>query len=150
MAEKAVRKKQAAAAEAAAEEEKEDLGAQVDETRLKGLKLHQEVLKGDASPLHLIREKELEISGRVLEARKKATETITEARRKAAETVDRADETALKEAEEFRTTELKRTKKEAEEIKASAGGDAKKITEQGKKNFDKAIVFIKEAVMPRE
>ena len=66
----------------------------VDDKVLEEIKFHQDVVEHDsASPLHRIREKEMEISGRVMKAKKEADEIVAEARRKAA-----ADATALEES----------------------------------------------------
>ena len=56
------------------------------------IRLHQETIASDANtPLHLIREKELEISGQVLSAKREADEIIATARKKAAELVNIAE-----------------------------------------------------------
>ena len=62
----------------------------MDEKVLEEIKFHQETIATDAnSPLHLIREKEIEISGRVLAAKREADEIVADARKKAAEIVAR-------------------------------------------------------------
>lgn len=56
------------------------------------LKFHQETIASDSnSPLHLIREKEMEISGRMLSAKREADEIIGNARKKAAEIMNVAE-----------------------------------------------------------
>lgn len=56
------------------------------------LKLHQETVANDMnSPLHQIREKELEISGRVLTAKRQADEVVAVARKRAAELMATAE-----------------------------------------------------------
>ncbi len=56
---------------------------------LEHIKFYQDVIKKELpnSPLYLIREKELEISGRVLSTKKKAEQIVADARKKAAETL---------------------------------------------------------------
>jgi vacuolar-type H+-ATPase subunit H len=64
----------------------------VEEKLLEELQNQQSAVKRDAnSPLFMIREKEMEISGRVLAAKQEAERLIADARRKAAEMVNRAD-----------------------------------------------------------
>ena len=65
-----------------------DRGCDVDDKVLEELEFHQETVATDAnSPLHLIREKEMEISGRVLAAKQEAEEIVARARKQAVETV---------------------------------------------------------------
>ena len=64
----------------------------MDDNVVEDIRLHQETIAVDNnSPLHLIREKELEISGRVLSAKREADEIVTAARKKAAEVVSTAE-----------------------------------------------------------
>lgn len=64
----------------------------MDENVVDEIRMHQETISSDAnSPLHQIREKELEISGRVLAAKRQADELVTDARKKAAEIVAKAE-----------------------------------------------------------
>jgi hypothetical protein len=61
----------------------------VEDKVLEELQLHQNAAKRDSgSPLFLIREKEMEISGRVLAARQEAERKVSEGRRKAAEVLE--------------------------------------------------------------
>jgi vacuolar-type H+-ATPase subunit H len=56
------------------------------------VQFHQETVETDEnSPLHLIREKEIEISGRVLRSKREADEIVADARRKAAEIISAAE-----------------------------------------------------------
>jgi vacuolar-type H+-ATPase subunit H len=56
------------------------------------LELHQETISNDSnSPLHQIRQKELEISGRVLATKRQADEIVAAARREAADIVTAAE-----------------------------------------------------------
>ena len=64
----------------------------MDDKTVEELQFHQQTVESDQnSPLHLIREKEIEISGRVLRAKREADEIIAEARRQAAEIVGAAE-----------------------------------------------------------
>jgi vacuolar-type H+-ATPase subunit H len=57
------------------------------------IEFHRKTISQDAnSPLHLIREKEMEISGRVLEAKRMAEEMVADARKKALDRVQAAEE----------------------------------------------------------
>ena len=57
----------------------------VDDKVTENLQFHQETVASDSnSPLHLIREKEIEISGRMLAAKRQADEIVADARKQAA------------------------------------------------------------------
>ena len=57
----------------------------MDDKVLEEIRFHQDVVTKDAnSPLFQIREKEMEISGRVLAARQQADKVVSDARTKAA------------------------------------------------------------------
>ena len=56
----------------------------MDEKTVENLQFHQDTVASDAnSPLHLIREKEIEISGRMLAAKRQADEIVADARKQA-------------------------------------------------------------------
>ncbi len=64
----------------------------MDEKVAEEIQMHKETIATDSNtPLHLIREKEIEISGSVLAAKRQADEIVTEARKKAAEVVSKAE-----------------------------------------------------------
>jgi cell division septum initiation protein DivIVA len=67
-------------------------GHHVDEDVVEQVELHEAVIASDAnSPLVLIREKELEISGRVLAAKRQADEIVASARKQAADLIGAAE-----------------------------------------------------------
>ncbi len=108
----------------------------MDENVLEELEFHKQTVQSDEnSPLHLIREKEIEISGRVLAAKRQADEIVAEARKEAAALLSAAHEEASKlagERDEAAKSEVERMKSE---IHAEAEGDVAKLesTIQGKK-----------------
>lgn len=65
------------------------------------IKFHQDVIVKDAtSPLYQIREKEMEIHGRILAARSEAEKIVADARQKAAEIIRNAEAEAERRAKE--------------------------------------------------
>lgn len=73
----------------------------MDEKILEEIKFHQDVVAKDAnSPLFQIREKEMEIHGRILAARSEAENIVAEARQKAAESLKQAEVDAERLAKE--------------------------------------------------
>lgn len=64
----------------------------MDEQVLEEIRFHQDVVTRDAnSPLFQIREKEMEIAGRVLDARTEAEKLVATARQRAADAIKSAD-----------------------------------------------------------
>ena len=73
----------------------------MDEKVLEEIKFHQDVVTRDASsPLFQIREKEMEIHGRILAARNQAENIVSDARQKAAEAIRQAEVDAEQKAKE--------------------------------------------------
>jgi len=92
----------------------------VDDRVVEDIKLHQETIASDSnSPLHQIREKELEISGRVLAAKRQADEIVAAARKKAAEVLSAAENEGGAGAEETEKA-----------IKAEAALEATRLVEE--------------------
>lgn len=98
----------------------------LDTTELEEIEFKQEFIEHDsASPLHLIREKEMEIRGRVLAAKREAEEIVADARRKAEEIIARAQEEAAALAQE-----------RAREIHSEAVKDAERVKEESLKQLE--------------
>lgn len=95
----------------------------MDDSVVEDIKLHQETIASDSnSPLHQIREKELEISGRVLAAKRQADEIVAAARKKAAEVMSAAEDEGGAGAKESEKA-----------IKADAELEAARLVEQAAK-----------------
>lgn len=108
----------------------------MDEKVLGEIKLHQDVVAKDAnSPLYQIREKELEISGRVLAARNQADRLITEARDRSA---------ALLKAEQERAATL--AQERVAEVAADADRSLAEITEQSARD----VVALQQQLQTRQ
>lgn len=112
------------------------------------IKFYQDVIKKELpdSPLYLIRERELEISGRVLSAKKKAEQIVADARKKASETLSQAEsegERAAHEVEERITADAER---EAREVLANVDSDVAAVEAQAKARRAKAVEVVVEAV----
>lgn len=122
----------------------------MDEKVLEELKFHQETIAADAhSPLHLIREKEMEISGRVLAAKREAEEIVAAARKKAVETIAGAEEqgvTLAKEREKLVLTEVDR---EIAQIGTESQQEAERLDLQLGERTEKAAGYITDLVLGR-
>lgn len=122
----------------------------MDETVAEELEFHQQTVATDAnSPLHLIREKELEISGRMLAAKRKADEIVAEARTKAAALVASAQDDAKEQShatEKLVKAELDQQVVQVGSDTDAAVADLERIVEQKR---DKAVTFVVEAVLGR-
>lgn len=101
----------------------------MDEKVLEELEFHQESVAKDASsPLHLIREKEMEISGRVLAAKQEAEGVIASARKAAAQTVSRAQEESEASAAERERQVAAEVEAEIERVKEQSVQDERELS----------------------
>ena len=119
----------------------------MDEKVLEEFQFHKDTVVADAnSPLHLIREKEMEISGRILAAKKEAEETVATARRKAVEIVQKAEA----EGERLSTEEEQRVEAQVEIDVAKVHEDAEREVEALRdvigEQTGKAVEYVVESV----
>jgi len=99
--------------------------AVVDDKVLEEIKFHQDVVEHDsASPLHRIREKEMEISGRVLKAKQEADVIVADARRKAAEIIATGESEGDKLAREAEAATMSAAEKDAAAVTEKAAAEA--------------------------
>jgi vacuolar-type H+-ATPase subunit H len=90
-----------------------------EEKRLGSIREAEDLIATDSTtPLHLIREKELELSGRVFQARDSAAETVTAARKEAAEIISKAERDSEAEAKAWEEQRMKEAHEEAEAVRA--------------------------------
>jgi vacuolar-type H+-ATPase subunit H len=100
----------------------------VDDKVLEEIQFHQDVIKRDAaSPLYQIREKEIEISGRVLAAKKQAETIVGDARRKSAETVNKAEGEGDQLVKDFEKKTLADSEAEAAKIRSGIGDEVAEL-----------------------
>ena len=119
----------------------------MDEKVLEEFQFHKDTVVADAnSPLHLIREKEMEISGRVLAAKKESEETVAAARRKAVEIVQKAET----EGEQLSAKEEQRVEAQVEIDVAKVHEDAEREAEALRdvivERTGKAVEYVVESV----
>jgi len=120
----------------------------VDEKVLEEIQFHTETVASDAnSPLHLIREKEMEISGRVLAAKKHAEEIVAEARRSAVAVLQEAQEEGSRLSAEREVEVRSEIERETLRIFAQADGDVAALEEAVRSRFDTGVDFIVGAVV---
>lgn len=96
-------------------------GFNVEDKVLEDIEFHQDTVASEEnSPLHLIREKEMEITGRVLTAKREAEEIVARARKKAVEVTRRAEEQSEQLASEHEKTVLAEVEREIELVGENA------------------------------
>lgn len=119
----------------------------MDEQVLGEIKFHQETVAKDAnSPLHLIREKEMEIAGRVLAAKREAEEIVSAARRKAAETVSKAEDDAEGLAAKSEAKAREKAEADAASIRAASEDEVKALREAVSARKSEAVGYLVEVV----
>jgi vacuolar-type H+-ATPase subunit H len=112
----------------------------MDEKVLEEIRFHQDVVNKDAnSPLYQIREKEMEISGRVLAAKTQAEKIVTDARKAAAETLRTAETDADKAAKKHAETAVAKAEVEASELRGKITVDTDALEKELGKRHSEAV-----------
>jgi V/A-type H+-transporting ATPase subunit G/H len=115
--------------------------------KIEELEMHQQTIAADVNtPLQLIREKELEISGRLLAAKRDADQRIADARRKAAEVVAAAESEGGAGARDRVDAILSEARERASELQAKAKEDAAVIRSEIETRKSAAVDLVVEAV----
>ena len=119
-----------------------------EQERLDHIKMYQEAMKKEApdSPLFLIREKELEISGHVLSARKKAEQIVADARKKASETLSQAESEGERAAREVEKSLVAAAEKEVAKILVNVESEVVAVEAQSDAHRAKAVEVVVGAV----
>lgn len=119
----------------------------MDERVVEEIRMHQETIATDSNtPLHLIREKELEISGQVLAAKRKADEIVAEARKKAAELVSTAEAEGGAGAASRDAAIRATAEEEAARLRTEAQAEAGTLKAQIDSRRDDAVRLVLDAV----
>jgi vacuolar-type H+-ATPase subunit H len=119
----------------------------VDEKAVEELQMHKETIATDSNtPLHLIREKEIEISGSVLAAKREADEIVTLARKKAAEVVTKAESEGGAGAAVSEEAILARAEEEASRLRSEAKVEASELVGQIDSHREAAVRLVLGAV----
>jgi len=115
----------------------------VEEKVLEEIRFHQDVVNKDAnSPLYQIREKEMEIHGRVLAAKMQAESIVAEARQKATELIATAEMESDKLAKEHAEGLLAKAAEDAAAITREAEEGIGGLEAQLAKRHDEAVDFV--------
>lgn len=119
-----------------------------EQERLDHIRTYQEAMKKEApdSPLFLIREKELEISGHVLSAKKKAEQIVADARKKASETLSQAESEGERAAREVEKSMIAAAEKEAAKILVNVESEVVEVEAQSNAHRAKAVEVVVGAV----
>jgi vacuolar-type H+-ATPase subunit H len=111
------------------------------------IRMHQETIGTDSNtPLHLIREKELEISGRLLAAKRQADEIIADARKRAAEIVAAAEAEGGEGAADKDAAIRAKADGEAADLRAQAQDEANKLKARVQERRKDAARLVLDAV----
>jgi len=112
--------------------------------------LEQMEVDSEDSPLVVIKQKEIEINTRILQASRRADEEISAARRKATEIKAKAERDSVEETKRLHREEIKNAKAQAVKIVQGAQKEVKQVTEMGRTNKDRAVGFIMDTVITAE
>lgn len=112
----------------------------MDEKVLEEIRFHQDVVNKDAnSPLYQIREKEMEISGRVLAAKTQAEKIVTDARKAAVETLRNAETDADRAAKEHAEQAVAKAEVEASSLRGKITVDTDALEKELDKRHSEAV-----------
>ena len=105
------------------------------------------VSEGQGLPLERIREKEVELERKLMEARRQAEAIVREGRQKAADIVEEGETLGLEEAQAFYQERVGKAEAEAATLVAEARGEAEEFSTRGEKNIPQAVEWIVKAVL---
>lgn len=112
----------------------------MDEKVLEEIRFHQDVVNKDAnSPLYQIREKEMEISGRVLAAKTQSEKILADARRSATDILRTAETDADKAAKQYAESSIVGAESEAAKLREQITVDADTLKNQLDKRHSEAV-----------
>jgi len=112
----------------------------MDEKVLEEIRFHQDVVNKDAnSPLYQIREKEMEISGRVLAAKTQAEKIVTDARKAAVDTLRTAETDADTAAKEHTEQAVAKAETEAASLRGKITVDTDALAKELDKRHSEAV-----------
>lgn len=115
----------------------------MDEKVLEEIRIHQDAAGRDAnSPLFQIREKEMEISGRIFAARNQADKMIGDARQRSLEIVRNAQADAERLAKEQADKLYVQTEKSIEDVKSSGVADTAALEAELATRRDETAAFV--------
>ena len=119
-------------------------GVSLDEDKkLDGIKEREDLIATDATtPLHLIRQKELELSGHVLKAREEAAEIVAQARREAVDVVAAVETDAEKEAKAYETARMQQAQEEVTSLRGTVGSEVESMRAIVDKRHDAAVAAV--------
>ncbi len=120
----------------------------MDDKVIENLQFHQDtVASDDNSPLHLIREKEIEISGRMLGAKRAADEIMADARKLAAATMSSANDDAAELASAHELEVRAQLEKEKLDVREKAEVEVQELETRIKERQPQAVAFVVKSVM---
>jgi vacuolar-type H+-ATPase subunit H len=119
-----------------------------EQEKLENIKFLQDSMNKELpnSPLQQIREKELEISGGVLAAKKKAEQVVSDARKKASETLAQAEAEGTKQARAVEETKIGEAESEAARILANVDKEVADVQARIVEHSERAVKVVVEAV----
>ena len=120
-----------------------------EDRQLEELKLHaQAVSDAGHSPLIQIREKELEIRGRVMEAQKEAEKIVADARARSATLIEEASRETEKEAAEYYQGQLASVEDEVKELAESQDQQIATMLSTARNRLDTGVDSVLKAIVP--
>ena len=119
----------------------------MDEKGVEELKFHEQtVASDDNSSLHLIREKEMEISGKMLAVKREADEIVAQARHSASEIINAAHDSANTQVQERNAEIQAQVKADSAAVRNDAAKEAESLEKVVSARQDLAVEYVVRAV----
>jgi len=114
---------------------------------VENIEMHEVTISTDSNtPLQLIREKELEISGRVLGAKRQSDEIISQARKEAGEIVAGAEAASAEVAGGREKAIMQKAETEADAVRVAAEAEAKELRSRIDEKRSEGVRLVLEAI----
>lgn len=122
-------------------------GGSVSDKVVENIEMHEQTISTDSNtPLQLIREKELEISGRVLAAKRQADEVVSKARKEAAEIVGSAELASGETATAREKAIMQQAESEAAAVRTAAEAEAAELRARIDDKRPEAVRLVLDAI----
>ena len=119
----------------------------MDDKASEELAFHQETVASDTNtPLHLIREKEIEISGRVLAAKRQADEIVADARKQAAALLGSVQDEAAANASAREAEVRAEVDREIAQLSVQSDEEVAALAQSIEKRLPEAVAMVVESV----
>jgi vacuolar-type H+-ATPase subunit H len=119
-----------------------------EDSRLEDIREREELIASDSrAPLHLIRQKEIELSGRVLSAREDAAEIVAKARHESFEIIAQTEADAEIEAKAYEAGRMEQARIDVDVLRGTVGAQVEAMRDSVRERHAAAVEAVVERVL---